>query len=572
MEVIHKTDNQFILKFPFDWGVLDLIRAFPDQKKWHPSGKFWTIKPTLRNLEHIDAHWPDATWDEKSGAIYRRKIKERDSRDVIEKREITGDLVGVAFKHPPFDHQATALLLGRDAKSFAYFMDQGTGKTKVLLDDAAHNYREGHINFLLVLCPNSVKTNYPTEIETHLAPDIPCSYGVWYSGPNKDQKEKLGKFLAGLTEDKLHIFVANVDALRVKRFYDLIEGITKTKDVMIAVDESTRIKKSTAQRTKRATALRKGCKLARIMTGTPIIKTPLDAFGQLRFLDEDILGYSSFYAFRNNYAIMGGFGGYQVQSYQNIDDLERRIRSCSFRVEKHECLDLPEKMYAKRTIEMTNKQAIAYSEMRDISSLFLQDFVDEHGELTAQIKLAQLLRLQQITSGFLPIVDDVGTTIDTQFIGADSPKIKEALSIIEECNHKVIVWGRFKPELYELYNQISDEAVIFTGDQNDEERQWAREAFQDPDSNVRVFIGQVATGGVGINLFRGQTVIYLSNSFSTEDRVQSEDRAHRIGTQFSVQYIDLIVEGTVDELIVDTLRGNKRLSDVIMGDAIREWI
>jgi SNF2 family DNA or RNA helicase len=554
--------------------VLDLIRAFPDQKKWHPSGKFWTIKPTLRNLEHIDAHWPDATWDEKSGSIYRRKVKERNSRDAIEQREITGDLAGVVFKHPPFDHQGTALLLGRDTKSFAYFMDQGTGKTKVLLDDAAHNYREGRINFLLVLCPNSVKTNYPAEIETHLAPDIPRQYAIWYSGPNKDQKEQLEKFLTNIEDGVggLHILVANIDALRVKRFYDLAAKLSNEQAIMIAVDESTRIKKSTAQRTKRATALRKNCKLARIMTGTPIIKTPLDAYGQLRFLDEDILGYSSFYAFRNHYAIMGGFGGYQVQSYQNIDDLERRIRSCSFRVEKHECLDLPEKMYAKRIIEMTNKQAIAYSEMRDISSLFLEDFVDEHGELTAQIKLAQLLRLQQITSGFLPIVDDVGTTIDTQFIGADSPKIKEALSIIEECNHKVIVWGRFKPELYELYNQLSDEAVIFTGDQNDEERQWAREAFQDPDSSVRVFIGQVATGGVGINLFRGQTVIYLSNSFSTEDRVQSEDRAHRIGTQFSVQYIDLIVEGTVDELIVDTLRGNKRLSDVIMGDAIREWI
>jgi len=198
----------------------------------------------------------------------------------------------------------------------------------------------------------------------------------------------------------------------------------------------------------------------------------------------------------------------------------------------------------------------------------------EH-RVEAPTVLTQLLRLQQITAGYLPQINELGEQVGIEKIGSGPPpKIAEAMQIIEETEGKVIVWCKFKFEIAEMYEACvaaGVEAVTFSGDTTESDRLRHRTRFQ-TDPTLKVFIGQVRTGGIGITLHAAATVVYLSNTFSTEDRVQSEDRAHRIGQTSHVNYYDLICPNTVDVRILNVLRENKRVSDEIMRDGYQSWI
>jgi SNF2 family DNA or RNA helicase len=352
----------------------------------------------------------------------------------------------------------------------------------------------------------------------------------------------------------------------------ILEEFCKYRKVMVVVDESTRIGERTSKRTKVATSIRKLCKLARIASGTPVIKSPLKAYSQFGFLDPDILGSPTFTEFAARYAVYAPHNPHFPVRFVNTEELANKIAGVSFRVLKEECLDLPDKIYMKRNVYMTKEMEVAYREMRDNSIIHL----DSLHTVEAITVLTQLLRLQQITAGYLPLIDmDTGEQTGVRKLTAGfSPKIKEAVDLIEECEGKTIVWCKFRFEIFEM-NEALDKAgitsVALYGDVPEEQRVRNRMAFQN-DPKVKVFVGQVRTGGIGITLTAGQNVIYLSNTFSTEDRVQSEDRAHRIGQTKNVNYYDLVTPRTVDERIISVLRDNKRLSDEIMRDGYRKWI
>jgi len=580
---VNKKGDSFIVKFPPTNEDIEKARKIPS-RTWLKAARAWKCAASLANVEYLKAAWPNAAWSEGALHAQQKAVERAQVRAATLKAKEDGDLSqldGVPFRHPPFDHQKKALLLGRDTEAFAYLMDQGTGKTKTLLDDAAHNWREDRIDALIIVSPNSVKTNWVSpdgvdEVTEHMAPDVDYVKGVWFSSPNKQQR-KAFEYFAVHSEDrrKLKILSLNIETLSVPRVVRFLEAFMTNYRTMFVIDESTRIKTPGAKRTKTALRLGKLAVKRRILSGTPVIKALENAYTQFAFLDPDILGFQSFYSFKNHFCNMGGFENKQVLSYKNTDELSQKIASASFRVLKEDCLDLPPKVYAPpRHLQMTPEQNKAYQQMREDMLVVLEESV-----IAAPLVLTQVMRLQQIVGGYLPKLDDNGEVVDTIELVPPSrnPKIQECLNIIEEAgDQKVIIWARFRAELEGIINELRRQKITcvpFHGGVPEDERLRNRQDFQRAEG-PRVLVGNPAAGGIGINLYQASVAIYFSNSFSTEERVQSEDRCHRIGSGIhsSVTYHDLVCTGTVDSKIISTLRRNKQISDEVMNDGWREWI
>jgi len=311
-------------------------------------------------------------------------------------------------------------------------------------------------------------------------------------------------------------------------------------------------------------------KYKRILTGSPVTKSPLDLYSQCKFLNEYLLGFQSYYSFRQRYAHMvsRNFGGRQVQivaSYRRLGELSESLKKFSYRVLKEDCLDLPEKIYIKRTVELTEEQNKKYKTMKQAA---LAEF---QGQITtAPNVLTQLMRLHQITCGHLKL--DNGEIVELK-----NNRLNELMDVLEEVEGKAIIWANYIYDIEAIVKEIqkkygSDSVVQYYGAIEAEKRQKNIETFQDPNSPVRFFVGNPQTGGYGITLTAANTVIYYSNGYDLEKRLQSEDRAHRIGQKKSVTYIDLIAEDTVDEKIVKALRKKIDIASEILGEEIKDWI
>ena len=478
-------------------------------------------------------------------------------------------MINYKFKTKPYAHQLTALEKSWDKSEYGYFMEMGTGKSKVLVDNMAMLYDKGKINGALIVAPKGVYNNWFTqEIPIHLSSHIQPTMVLWTASTSKTKdKEYQSLFETG---HDLHILIMNVEALSTKKGLDFAAKFLRSHTTMLAVDESTTIKNPTAKRTKSILQLGKQAEYRRILTGSPVTKSPLDLYTQCNFLNEFLLGFDSFYAFRNRYAHMieRNFGGRRVQlvgSYKRLDELADNIKAFSYRVLKEDCLDLPDKIYTKREIELTEEQSKAYATMKSAALALLK------GKMaTAPHVLTQMMRLHQITCGHLKNDDGTITKIKNN-------RMKELLSLLEEVEGKVIIWANYIYDIENIVKNISEEygedsIVQYYGAISSQDRADAIKKFQDPNSNARFFVGNPQTAGYGITLTAANNVIYYSNGYDLEKRLQSEDRAHRIGQNKSVTYIDLIAPKTVDEKIVKALRKKMNIANEIMDEDFREWI
>ncbi|MFZ2541920.1 MAG: DEAD/DEAH box helicase [Gallionella sp.] len=496
-------------------------------------------------------------------------------------------------KTTPFKHQVVAFELSRDREEFALFCEQGTGKSKIVLDTAAWLYARGEIDALLVIAPNGVQRNWiVNELPTHLPDHCHAVAAYWTSAPRKAERQALDA-LWNPKRQGLRVLAMNVEAFSTERSKTYSKKFLHAFRCLMVVDESSRIKNNNP-RTKALIAAGKLSPYRRILTGTPVTQSPLDAYTQFKFLDENILGFSSQYAFKNRYAEMlpahhplvrhisrGSRFTPQLiatnpdgtKRYQNLDELKAKMSPHSFRVTKVECLDLPPKVYERRYVELTSDQRRLYEKLK-------KDFVAEFGggQINAALAMTRMMRLQQITGGFAPVLDEVGNTIATHPVGKTNPKIDALLELLEETEGKVIIWARFRKELELIANALRKEfgaksVVEYHGKVSNADRQAAVDGFQSPDAqSPRFFVGQQHSGGIGLTLTAAATVIYFSNDFSLETRLQSEDRAHRIGQQKSVTYIDIEAVDTLDRKVIDALRSKKDMADVITGDDPRQWL
>ena len=472
------------------------------------------------------------------------------------------------FRMKPYKHQLTALEKSWNKETYAYFMEMGTGKTKVLIDNMSMLYDNGKIDSALIIAPKGVvKTWYEQELPTHLPKHIENVTVLWQSNITKKQQVSLDNLMKIGTE--LHILIMNVEALSTKKGVDFAFKFLNSHNVLMAIDESTTIKTPSAKRTKSIISLGKMAKYRRIMTGSPVTKNPLDLYTQCLYLDPYLLDFQSYYAFRNRYAEMKtlnvrGRSIQVVNKFINLNELSDKLQGFSYRVLKEDCLDLPEKIYMKRHISLTHDQIKVYDQMKKTALATL------NGKTTSTMTvLTQLMRLQQITCGHF--VADDGSTQDIQ-----SNRIKELMDVLDEIEGKAIIWGHWQRDIKNIIKAVVDEygpgsVVDYYGLTPQDERQDNIRKFQN-DPKCRFLVGTPQTGGYGITLTQANTVIYYSNGYDLEKRLQSEDRAHRIGQKKNVTYVDLICEDTVDEKIVKALRKKINVASQVLGEELKSWI
>lgn len=478
------------------------------------------------------------------------------------------------FKNTPMAHQAAYLARFWRDKNAAVFAEMGTGKSYMAINNMAMLYDNGMINGALILAPKGVYRNWLSlELPKHMPEHVQYNVALWSATAKVEEKKALDTLYN--LDDHLHILVMNTEALQYpgSKAQVFAERFILSHNAMVIVDESTMIKNPKANRTKVVTKIGFHAKYRRILTGSPVTRSPLDLYAQCGFLDHSLLGYSSYFAFQMRYAIMvkrkaagGGREFNQVVGYRHLEELTEKLKKFSFRVTKEECLDLPEKVYAFREVELTEEQERVYKQMKKMALSVLSD-----GSITStSTALTQLLRLHQIVCGHLK-------TDEGEVKALPSNRIAALMDCIEETTGKVIIWSNFTSDLEQIYDELSRKygggcAAKYYGETLGEERQKIVNDFQDPSSELRFFIGQARTGGYGLTLTEASTVIYFSNSFDLEKRLQSEDRAHRIGQTKSVTYVDLVARGTIDERIVEALRNKINIASQVMGEEIRKWL
>ena len=467
------------------------------------------------------------------------------------------------FKTKPFAHQKDALTESWDKHSYALFMEMGTGKTEVLLDNIGVLRSQNLINGALIIAPKSVYTVwYNTEIPKHL--NIEYDILLWKSTM---ARQKLVDFMEK-PSIKLKIFVINIEAFSSDKGTFWAEEFCKRHDNLVAVDESTCVKNYQAKRTKNIIKLRKYSNYRRILSGFPTPKNPLDLYTQCNFLDPKHLGFNSIVAFRNRYCHFETLylSGRQIQvpvGFTNLAEIEAKLKNFAYRKTKKECLDLPEKIYTRRTIGLSEEQRLLYDDIRTQARATLKG-----QELTVTNVITEILRLHQITCGYFKSREgDIQNVVNK--------RIDALLEVCEDTDQKIIIWATYVHNIQQINRELIkkygvDSVVTFYGDTSVDKRTEALERFQN-DPKCRFFVGNPATGGMGITLTAAGVVVYYSNSYNAEHRVQSEDRAHRIGQDQKVTYIDFVAEKTIDEKILKALDTKFKLSAKTLGEVVRDW-
>ena len=483
------------------------------------------------------------------------------------------------FKTNPFKHQRHFFDYHKDDKVNALFWEQGCGKTKPVIDKTCYLYEQEKIDALIVIAPNGVHRNWVTdEIPAHMPDRVAKVTETFIWDSNRSDLKGFQKELKWFEKHEgFSVLVMSYNAIMTKRGKDFLWKFLRHKTTHMVLDESHYIKTPGAKRTIRLLAAGKYAAYKSILTGTPIAKGPFDVYAPVKFLDDFFwhdrrLG--SLQAFKTYFGIWlraedlkrdtGLDPGYdQLLGYKNIDKLEVHLKEISHRLTKDDAgLDLPPKLYSKRYVKLTAAQDRLYKEL--VSEFTAE--LDSGETVDAGLAIVRLLRLQQITCGY------VGTEPGEPLIllGDKNPRMEALKEICENTPHKAIIWARFTEDINQIMDLLGDEAVRYDGQVSNDEKAAAKESFQN--GEAKFFVGNPQAGATGLTLHAARTVVYYSNSFNLVDRLQSEDRAHRIGQEHPVNYIDLVVQGSVDEHIVKSLRSKHDIADEITGDKVKEWL
>ncbi len=547
-----------IIQCPFDGGNYNKLCKFPAYSRWQSGTRNLIFKPIASNIRYIQEHWPQAKWDLEVQHHLDRFIRESfTAAESSEKKEtILEDDGSYEYKLKPFDHQRQAFLLCRDRPYYALFMEQGTGKTKIAIDKACYLYSKGAIDAVIIIAQNGVHLNW---IEEELPLHIPnwCPWASWiYS--SKMTKTREEDFKKTCNAESLQFFAFNVEGFTSEKARKKLQDLILSKRIFCIIDESQHIKNSSAKRTKYLTKACTSLPYKMILTGTPVTKGVEDLYGQLTWLHKDILGFDSFYTFRNQFCTMGGFEMKQIVGYKNIDELIQLVDGYSYRVTKEQCLDLPPKLYKRFVVELTPQQRKVYDDLRRNFFAELQNM----GTVQAELAIVRLLRLQQITCGWWP-------GDELQRIPGDNPKLEAVRQHCFDTQGSVIVWARFKADIELITQELrkdhgNDNVAIYYGATPADQRMDIVRNFQA--KRIKTLVAHAQAAGRGLTLTASEDPIYHSCDFDLELRLQSEDRCHRIGTTRSVTYTDVEAKNTTDRKIINALRKKKLIANIITKD------
>lgn len=478
----------------------------------------------------------------------------------------------------PFEHQRRHLEQHVDKKAWGLLWEQGTAKTKPIIDTAAILYGRGEINGLMVVAPPGVERNWASdEIPKHLPPDLALDTRVFiFKTEKKHTQAHKRAVTANLHHDGLAVFLISYNAWQTKEGKKAATDFLAKREVLMVCDEAHNIKSPGAKRTFSIRTIGKRAKYRRILTGTPVAQGPFDLYSQIAFLDEwfwknrGIHGYTEFkHTFGEYYTRaqcqkdQGYDPGYdKLIRYRDIDKLKEWIKDISDRVLKSDVLDLPPKLYSKRYYKLSKEQRAAYDQLRDELMLEIGDHI-----ISAELPIVKLLRLQQIVCNYVPLGEDE----PVHMFSKKNPRLGPMEEVRDETYQPAIVWARFRHDVDQLMDMLPN-AVRYDGSLSDDEAERSKMAFQKGDAQW--FVGTAQKGGPGLTLTQAKTMVYYSNSFRLVDRLQSEDRAHRAGMdEHPVNYVDIIAsEVPTDDYIVKNLRNKRDLAAALQDDPKEEWI
>jgi len=477
------------------------------------------------------------------------------------------------YKTKPFDHQHKEFTHHGADPVRGFFWEQGCGKTKPVIDTTAYLYEAKEVDGLCVIAPNGVHRNWVSdEMVAHMPDRVMerMKSHVWYSTDAQYHKRA---FEETLKHDGLAALVMSYNAVWTNRGRDAWKAFLKQRRCVYVLDESHRVGEPSAKWSQRILGSKTVAPFKRVLTGTPTAGKPFKLYNQLRFLQPDVwrqYGISDFATFKTFFGIWETLYTKDEKpypncvAYKNLKILNHELLRLGTRLTKDEVLDLPPKVYSKRYVELSPKQKALYSQMA-------QEYEIESamGTLTAELAIVRLLRLQQIICGYIPASDDEDELVS---IPGGNPRLDLLAEICEDVGHQAIIWARFQEDhrLIQEHKLFRKNSVMVNGTVTGKPRDAALDIFKAGD--VQFLIASPAAIGMGHTLNMAKTCIYYSNSFNLTDRLQSEDRPHRIGQEDKVQYIDITARGTADVRIIETLREGHRISQVIQGDNFKEWI
>ncbi len=453
-----------------------------------------------------------------------------------------------------YNHQQNAydfaLKIFEESKGVALLADMGTGKSMMTIAITGTLEAERGVKKMLVVCPKSIVGVWEEEFRKF----ADYKYALTVLDGAMEKKRSAFGFMNG---QALQIIVVNYESC-----WRLESEITKWKPDLIVCDESSKIKTPSASQAKALHRLGRITKYNIILTGTPITGSPLDIFSQYKFVNDSIFG-TSFYLFRNRYAIMGGYQNRMIIGYRHMAELVKKVHSIAYRIKIEDAVDLPPFIDETRIVPLESQAQSVYKRLEKDCYAELNN-----GEVTARNVLTQLLRLSQCSGGF--IRDDASGEAEQ----VSSAKLEALEEIIDACldeGRKVVVFARFVPEIEGIRDMLEEKKIGYSliyGATQDRAEQVKK--FQE-NPNVKVFVGQLQTTGMGLTLTAANVAVFYSLDFSYANYEQSRARIHRIGQKEKCLYIHLVGKGTVDEKILHALKHKADIAN-LMVDNWRELI
>jgi len=537
--------NRFHFSCP-PW-MNDLARAIPN-RRWSNKEKVWTA-PALR----ANARYFQDLRGVKITEAALEKIKECQAAAHRVKNMFPP---WYQFKTKPRPYQLKALNKTYGNKVGGFIMGMGTGKTKTYIDLACAMRIENLIDRTLVVCPMSIRNEWKGQLELHASVPVDAHF------LDTSKEWDFDRWL-----DRKHDYkwlVVAVESLSVGKAARLCEQflLGSTKCSMV-IDESTKIKNHESKRNEACMLLATRAEYRHILTGTPLANGPMDYYAQFEFLDTQIIGVGDYYSFRNLYAVMGGYEGKQIVGYTKLEELAAIIEPFIYEVSKEEALpDLPPKTYQQRFVQLTAEQKELYTRVRKLPLV-----KTPQGEIELQNVMVRTLRLSELTSGFYTeaVSEDGGEPEFVKQWFPKSPKLVELLDVLEEAGDKpTIIWTRFKPELKLIKDALrerygNDKFVEYSGDVSEDDRAINKQRYLSGDAQF--FVATPQSGGMGLNLQVTELEVFMSNSYNYLERVQAEDRGHRMGTTKPVLIVDILAEGTVNEHELKALQNKHGVSE-----------
>lgn len=479
------------------------------------------------------------------------------------------------FRLPNYRHQQLEWDRHRDDDARALLWQMRTGKTKATLDVACYRKVKGDIEALLILAPNGVHVNWlRRQLPIHMWDSVPYVAHAWQASEAHKQSHaaSLDRVMS-YKGDGLAVLAINSESIihdkpaaLVKRFLKKFAG-----RVMLVVDESHDFRSPGSKRTKRARALKRYCKVKRILTGTAVANSPLAGYSQYELLADGALGFSTFAEFEQQYAFYvqertkGGRSFERLDHYRNLDDLQARMAKWSSVVLREDVDDMPELLQDERTILLPDILMTTYRTL--VKEMIVE--LEGGGEVEAIDGGARIIKLQQILSGF--VVDTEGQVREL-VSDDDNPRVQGLLEDVRESDDKVIVWCKYREDIKRVVRSLKKagvKCVEYHGAIHSQaKRQEAIDLFND-DPSVRVFVGQPKAGGQGLDLSAAGLVLWYSHTFDLIERSQADERATQIGGK-TITVKDYVTPGTVDEYILANLAEKRSVSESLAGKGLRD--